>query len=120
MDVTVNDNILFNFRLYTGLSENESAAFVPLISGVCADIDRRIRDRSLIEGNLDRINYAAAALSFYKYRLMNTDVTGFKAGDITVNKNSAGALMGAKAVKEESLQLISDLITDSDFTFITV
>ena len=66
-----------------------------------------------------RVTTAAAALAFYRYRKLicaNGELTGIKAGDLTVNDNKA-SLDQAYSIYCDALMAIGDLIMTDEMIF---
>lgn len=94
--------------------------------GICAatviELEAMLRDDIDYPMNSERICYAAAAMAFYKYCAVMTasDSGGFKAGSLTVSEKSADNVSLAKSIRDDGLDMISDLLKNRSFAFVTV
>lgn len=83
---------------------------------------------SILDENSDkddcRITEAAAAMSFYDYAVKSASessdfITSFKAGDVSVSKNSQSLIELASSLKRDALNALYPLCSDGSF-FITL
>ncbi len=76
-------DILERFALISGLSEQETARFLPVIEDCRVWFEERLRD-GLSESELRRAAYACAVYAYYKIsRIAQNDrVSSFKVGDV--------------------------------------
>jgi len=114
--LTLNQSVIKEFCLYTGLSEAEAAGWTTLLQSAVSEIDGRIADRRSIERNQALLGHVAAALAFYRYRLLSgSGETVLKAGDLSVS--SRGGITAARAVRDEALLAAGSLLKDTGFYF---
>ena len=114
--LTLTQSVITDFCLYTGLSGAEAAAWTTLLQSAVLEIDRRIADRRAIERNQALLCHAAAALAFYRYRLLNDSGEAvLKAGDLSVSRR--GGIMAARAARDEAMLAAGSLLKDEGFYF---
>ncbi len=75
--------------------------------------------KSEISDDDNRIPYAAAAIAYYNYALStltdSEDPKTFKAGDITVTKDTKAKIEIAEKVRDSRLIEVSDILVDTQF-----
>ena len=116
--LTLNPMIIREFCLFTGLSEAEAAEWTPLLQGAVSHIDRRVLSRRAIENNAGLLGHTAAALAFYRYRLVaDGGATVLKAGELSISRQNG--LAAASAVRDEAMAAAGHLLKDDGFYFKT-
>ena len=85
--------VLDRFVLLSGLSREESAAYLPVCS--------------------------SAAVAFYRFALISAarEEESFSAGNLTLRQDSEAKAQYARAVRDDALATLSDLAEDSGFLF---
>ena len=105
------------FKVLSGLDakDDKSATFC---KSAAATISRIINPNCDIPAEMPRICYAAACLAYYRYTLCDeiNGVSGFKAGDISIDCERGGS-EAARILYEQAIGDIGDLLIEKKFTF---
>jgi hypothetical protein len=112
------------FRLFMGLEGQETeipAQYELLLRGAAAELLRRLKPGVDIAAEMERLCDAAAAVASHGCRALGPVNAGsIRVGDITVGSDAGGGLAGAKALRDETMARIADLLkAPDDFAFIT-
>ncbi len=113
--------ILRCFCLLSGFSPEEGQEYASFIETAAADLEKRLRAGA--DDSDQRLCYAAAAAAYYRYCLMDATRQGgstFKAGDVSVSRQSGEAIESARALRDDGVAAVSDLVSDTDFIMRTV
>ncbi len=100
------------------LSDQERTTVLPLCRTAAQEVRERLRrDADPADPRLSR---AAAGIVYYRWILLqnvqNADVTYFKAGDVTVHRDTS-AEMRAAQIRDELLETALPLLRDERFLF---
>ena len=116
--VSIN-SVLNRLRQLVTLDEQGAENALPLCALCLEEIRSKLRSGA--DENDIRLAQAAAGLVFYRLMLRTaadgSNVTGFKAGDVTVTRSPAASMELAVSVRDEALAEVSDLLEDRDFMF---
>lgn len=116
-------NIEIIFDIFCRLAELEKDNSVRLrflCEGSMRYVLHRITDKSKLECDSGRAEYAAAALAYYRFVLLSlTDGNGseIKVGDISVKQSGFEKISAAEKLCRDAFAEITDLIGDNDFVF---
>lgn len=113
------DEVFGTFTLLADLSSEEASHWAYLVVSCIADISERLIPDFEEEKYSRRLNAAAAALALYRYREIlcaRGELSGIKAGDVTIT-DARGSVDSARELYIESLDKISEIVTDNKFTF---
>lgn len=106
-------------RLLLMVGEGEDQELLlTLCSSAVREIKQKARD-GCPPGD-ERLNAAAAGLAYYMLALTRyggDDAGTFKAGDVTVSRDAAGAIRLARQVRDSYYELAADLLKDNGFFF---
>ena len=111
------NGVLEVFRVLSGLDEFDDRVAV-LCRNAGLSVSRMIQPERFTVADMSRVCYAAGCLAYYRYTLLagESDITGFKAGDVTVKtENSATAI--ARELYEGAMNSIRDLFAERSFAF---
>ncbi len=112
------EKVLGAFSLLAELEEEAARAASTVVELAIAELAAMLTEGSFTERNFDRIHHAAAALAYHKYVLLEaTRSNGFSVGDVRINTSSAATLQMAKAIREDALDAVSDLMDSRTFAF---
>ncbi len=117
------ESILNLFLLYANIPEELSLKYSDFCVNAVYQLRKELRSETLESDNGGRLNTAAAALAFYKFSLTLSSVDDaqyFKAGDITIHKDTSKRLECAKTLWENEREMIADLLKDKSFIFKSV
>lgn len=105
------------FKVLSGLDTTDEK-FAVFCRSAAATISRIIKPDCDLPAEMPRICYAAAALAYYRYTLCEeiNGVSGFKAGDVSVECENGGSA-AAKILYEQAFSDIGDLLIEKKFTF---
>ncbi len=110
------ERVLEIFGSLTGLSEDNIHKYRSLCELSAKHLQEMLKDGEESDDG-GRVDFAAAALAYYRYVLWSvTDGGDVTVGDVSV-KNSSGRLAGAEALYKEALKDIRELIEDEGFVF---
>ncbi len=111
--------VLDRFVLLSGLSREESAAYLPVCSSALANILAHLKPGVDAEQHAEEIAHAAAAVAFYRFALISAarEEESFSAGNLTLRQDSEAKAQYARAVRDDALATLSDLAEDSGFLF---
>lgn len=105
--------------LLLGDFDGEQELLFTLCSAALSEIKNRLRRRE--DEDDERLTAAAAGIAYYKLALIRSareeGAVSFKAGDVTVNKNSRASLEGARVIRDEALHAAAGLLKDEAFLF---
>ncbi len=114
------DKVFERFCRLADLSRDEAAKWTYLVHDCIFEISENVLIPDFEDERIcHRLTAVTAALAFYKYTRINSargDISGFKAGDLTVNIDGS-AVCGAFDLYCEELAKISDIIKNKDFIF---
>ncbi len=112
------EKVLCAFSLLAELSEEAARAASTVVELAIAELNCMLIDGACTEENHDRICHAAAAVAYYKYVLLEaTKSDGVSVGDVRFTAPNAATLSIAKALRDDALGAVYDLIDYDDFSF---
>ena len=115
-------NVLALLRQLTDISADEEPSALQLCLTALEQIKCRLRPNAPQDDV--RIAAAAAGIAFYTLCVRRAgnadDVTGFKAGDISVQKKTPDILSFAEKLRGEAMSAVAPLLTDDGFLFCKV
>lgn len=112
--------ILTRFALIANLNLEEAAPWITICNEAASQLRSKLKDPDSEDKNSERLNAAAAALSFYKYTIYRSSGLGmnnFSIGDIRINSDSKISIDTAKSILDDAMSDIHDLLLDNDFLF---
>ena len=112
--------ILNRFSVISGLSLGESDTFIPICNDAKAYIQSKLKPNVNESAESERLEAAAAALSFYKYVLYKASLQGtqsFSAGDVSIKEDSKQQIENARTVWYEAKASVCDILQDDEFYF---
>lgn len=113
------DRAFERFTLFSDMSAEEAAKWSYLVNDCIAEISEMLIPDSDNEENSRRIITATASLALYRYRKLlcaRGDLSGIKAGDVTVSIDNK-SVETARQLYIEALSDISDIIKKDEFIF---
>lgn len=115
------EKVLGAFSLLAELNENEARAASTVVELAIAELNSLLKPNACNEATHDRICHAAAALAYYKYVLLeSTRSMGFSVGDVKMSTPTAATLAMAKAIRDDALGAVYDLMDSRTFAFVQV
>lgn len=112
------------FLLLSGIDESELSKYLPLIRESIAYVKSILKEEVDVEvdvkENSTLLTSACGTYAYYKWSLFysQSDVSYFKAGDLTVSKSSESKVtQRAYSLWKESLKEIARFTKSSDFYF---
>lgn len=108
------------FLLLSGIDESELSKYLPLIRESIAYVKSILKEEVDVKENSTLLTSACGTYAYYKWSLFysQSDVSYFKAGDLTVSKSSESKVtQRAYSLWKESLKEIARFIKSSDFYF---
>lgn len=108
------------FLLLSGIDESELSKYLPLIRESIAYVKSILKEEVDVKENSTLLTSACGTYAYYKWSLFysQSDVSYFKAGDLTVSKNSESKITErAYSLWKESLKEIARFTKSSDFYF---
>lgn len=108
------------FLLLSGVDESELSKYLPLIRESIAYVKSILKEEVDVKENSTLLTSACGTYAYYKWSLFNSqsDVSYFKAGDLTVSKSSESKVtQRAYSLWKESLKEIARFTKSSDFYF---
>lgn len=108
------------FLLLSGVDESEISKYLPLIRESIAYVKSILKEEVDVKENSTLLTSACGTYAYYKWSLFysQSDVSYFKAGDLTVSKNSESKVTErAYSLWKESLKEIARFTKSSDFYF---
>lgn len=108
------------FLLLSGIDESELSKYLPLIRESIAYVKSILKEEVDVKENSTLLTSACGTYAYYKWSLFysQSDVSYFKAGDLTVSKSSESKVTErAYSLWKESLKEIARLTKSSDFYF---
>ena len=108
------------FLLLSGIDESELSKYLPLIRESIADVKSILKEVVDVKENSALLTSACGTYAYYKWSLFysQSDVSYFKAGDLTVSKSSESKVtQRAYSLWKESLKEIARFTKSSDFYF---
>lgn len=111
--------VLDGFRQLAGIDEEGAAEHSLLIDLSIFEVQSMCGDNAELPENAERLCSAAAAFAYYKYCLLGSSHEGgFKAGDLTVSVTDSSELIkAARALRDDALAMIYDMVGDGSFYF---
>lgn len=105
------------FKSLSGLDASDSKCST-LCKSAAATIGRIIKRDCDIVAEMPRLSFAAGCLAYYRFTLTDeiNGVTGFRAGDISVDSSNGGS-NAARILYEQAISDISDLLIEKRFAF---
>lgn len=108
------------FLLLSGIDESELSKYLPLIRESIAYVKSILKEEVDVKENSTLLTSACGTYAYYKWSLFysQSDVSYFKAGDLTVSKSSGSKVTErAYSLWKESLKEIARFTKSSDFYF---
>ena len=108
------------FLLLSGVDESELSKYLPLIRESIAYVKSILKEEVDVKENSALLTSACGTYAYYKWSLFysQSDVSYFKAGDLTVSKSSESKVtQRAYSLWKESLKEIARFTNSSDFYF---
>lgn len=108
------------FLLLSGIDESELSKYLPLIRESIAYVKSILKEEVNVKENSALLTSACGTYAYYKWSLFysQSDVSYFKAGDLTVSKSSESKVtQRAYSLWKESLKEIARFTKSSDFYF---
>lgn len=108
------------FLLLSGIDESELSKYLPLIRESIAYVKSILKEEVDVKENSTLLTSACGTYAYYKWSLFysQSDVSYFKAGDLTVSKSSESKVTErAYSLLKESLKEIARFTKSSDFYF---
>lgn len=108
------------FLLLSGIDESELSKYLPLIRESIAYVKSILKKEVDVKENSTLLTSACGTYAYYKWSLFysQSDVSYFKAGDLTVSKSSESKVTErAYSLWKESLKEIARFTKSSDFYF---
>ena len=108
------------FLLLSGIDESELSKYLPLIRESIAYVKSILKEEVDVKENSALLTSACGTYAYYKWSLFysQSDVSYFKAGDLTVSKSSENKVTErAYSLWKESLKEIARFTKSSDFYF---
>ena len=108
------------FLLLSGIDESELSKYLPLIRESIAYVKSILKEEVDVKENSTLLSSACGTYAYYKWSLFysQSDVSYFKAGDLTVSKRSESKVTErAYPLWKESLKEIARFTKSSDFYF---
>ena len=108
------------FLLLSGIDESELSKYLPLIRESIAYVKSILKEEVDVKENSTLLTSACGTYAYYKWSLFysQSDVSYFKAGDLTVSKISESKVtQRAYSLWKESLKEIARFTKSSDFYF---
>lgn len=108
------------FLLLSGIDESELSKYLPLIRESIAYVKLILKEEVDVKENSTLLTSACGTYAYYKWSLFysQSDVSYFKAGDLTVSKSSESKVTErAYSLWKESLKEIARFTKSSDFYF---
>ena len=108
------------FLLLSGIDESELSKYLPLIRESIAYVKSILKEEVDVKENSTLLTSACGTYAYYKWSLFysQSDVSYFKAGDLTVSKSSESKVtQRAYSLWIESLKEIARFTKSSDFYF---
>lgn len=108
------------FLLLSGIDESELSKYLPLIRESIAYVKSILKEEVDVKENSALLTSACGTYAYYKWSLFysQSDVSYFKAGDLTVSKSSESKVtQRAYSLWKESLKEIAGFTKSSDFYF---
>lgn len=112
--------ILTRFALIASLNLEEAAPWMTICNEAASQLRSKLKDPTAESSNSERLNAAAAALSFYKYTMYRSSGLGmnnFSIKDIKINADNKLSISAAKSILNDAMSDIHDLLLDDDFLF---
>lgn len=111
--------VLDGFMQLAGIDEESAGEHSLIIDLSIFEVQSMCGDRCELPENAERLCSAAAAFAYYKYCLLcSSHDGGFKAGDLTVSAaDSAELIKSARALRDDAIAMIYDIVGDSRFYF---
>ena len=112
--------ILLQLRTLSGMDAESANDYLPLCTACAKNIERGLKPN--VDRDDDRLVFAAAAAAYYQLCLIKaSDINGsadsITVGDVTQSRSYESICKNAKALSEQALSAISDLIENENFFF---
>lgn len=115
------EKVLGAFSMLAELDEDEARDNSAIVELAIAEVTAMLSEGTNTFENHDRICHAAAALSYYKFALITASrESGFSVGDVSFSAPSVASVAQAKALRDDALGAISDIIDSRTFAFVGV
>ncbi len=117
------ENIIEIFCRLSGISAENVSGFRFLCENALMYVQSRLKPDADVTGGGSRINYAAAALAYYRYILLNVtggDIGEIKVGDISTKSSSAKELEAADKFCRDAFEDIAEFLENNEFIFTSV
>ena len=115
-------NVLALLKQLTDIDANSEPQALQICLTALEQIKNRLRDDAPTDDI--RITSAAAGIAFYTLCVWRTgrsdNVTGFKAGDISVQKKASDSISYAAKIRDDALTAVAPLFKDDGFLFCKV
>ena len=108
------------FAAFTGMTPEEALEQLPLMHLAVEELSGQLRPGVRPEEHSQVLNYAAAALAFYRYSVLaaNTGSIGsLRAGNVTLDVDSGASIRAAAEVRDEFVRLAAPLLNETSFLF---
>ncbi|MBR5272480.1 MAG: hypothetical protein IKU25_03685 [Clostridia bacterium] len=114
------NKILLQLRTISGMDAQTANEYLSLCSMCAKNIEKRLKPD--VDKNDDRLVFAAATAAYYQLCLIRSaDLNGtadsITVGDVTQTRSYDAICKSAKALYEQGLAAISDLVDDGSFFF---
>lgn len=112
------ENILTLFSRLSGLDQENCIRFRFICETAKAFVSSKIKSGSDTSDNSGRLEFAAAALAYYRYILWSvTDGGDVTVGEVSVKQSYSEKLNASVKLCEEAFRDISDIIQNDGFVF---
>lgn len=108
---------LNRFKLVSGLSDEESSKWLPVIKDACDYVKTLAVKENPTEYELKTLDKAAGVNAYYRYVVYTLEEeSSFSAGDVSVTYNK-DKVQRAKEMWDKELENLGDLVCASHFSF---
>ncbi len=114
------EKIIEIFGRLAGLEADEATDFRFMCESSVGYITSRLKPGVDIRHRCSRLEFAAAALAYYRFilwRLTDGGSNEIKVGEISVKENGTKQLEGSEQLCKEAFSAISDILETTDFVF---
>ncbi len=114
------ETIIEIFGRLAGLEAEEATDFRFMCESSVGYITSRLKSGVDISHRCSRLEFAAAALAFYRFilwRLTDGGSNEVKVGDISVKESAANQIDAAEQLCKEAFSAINDILEPTDFVF---
>ncbi len=108
------------FTAFTGMTPEEALEQLDLIRISISEVENSLKPGIDLNQHLSILNYAAAAIAFYRYSVIAANTGGIqsiRSGETTIGADPAAAVEIAAAIRDEFLALAAPLMVDRRFGF---